>query len=129
MAGDSNRAKRVADQIQRELAILLQHELKEKKLGLLTVTDVEVSRDLAYAKIFVSLLTTTEQQSDETVLRKQVLDILADSASYFRHQLGQVIRLRSMPQLRFIYDDSAQRGNRIADLINQVTEKDTKSSK
>jgi ribosome-binding factor A len=96
--------------MQRELAGLLQEELKDPRLGMISVSGVEVSRDLAHARVYVSVL-GGEETVDET------LKVLNKAAGFLRHQLGQRMRLRVIPQLRFLYDESLAEGARMDALI------------
>jgi ribosome-binding factor A len=104
------RTRRVGEQMQRELASLLQEELKDPRLGMISVSGVEVSRDLAHARVYISVLGGTETVSE-------TLGILNKAAGFLRHQLGQRMRLRVIPQLRFLYDESLAEGARMDALI------------
>jgi ribosome-binding factor A len=104
------RTRRVGEQMQRELAGLLQEELKDPRLGMISVSGVEVSRDLAHARVYISVLGGEESVSE-------TLGILNKAAGFLRHQLGQRMRLRVIPQLRFLYDASLADGARMDALI------------
>jgi ribosome-binding factor A len=104
------RTRRVGEQIQRELAGLLREELKDPRLGMISVSGVEVSRDLAHARVYVSVL-----GGEETVV--ETLKVLNKAAGFLRHQLGQRMRIRVIPQLRFLYDESLAEGARMDALI------------
>jgi len=104
------RTRRVGEQMQRELAALLHEELKDPRLGMISVSGVEVSRDLAHARVYISVL-----GGEETV--SETLGILNKAAGFLRHQLGQRMRLRVIPQLRFLYDESLAEGARMDALI------------
>jgi ribosome-binding factor A len=104
------RTRRVGEQIQRELAGLLQEELKDPRLGMISVSGVEVSRDLAHARVYISVL-----GGEETV--SETIKVLNKAAGFLRHQLGKRIRLRVIPQLRFLYDESLAEGARMDALI------------
>lgn len=107
------RSQRVSDLLQNTLAIILQKEAEELGIGMVTVTGVEVSHDLSYAKVFVSVL------DDSRV--KEVISILNEAAKELRYLLAQEVKnLRVVPDLKFHYDDSIVRGNRISSLINDV---------
>jgi ribosome-binding factor A len=114
MAKDFSRLDRIGDMLKRELSLLIQQEIKDPRVGMVSVTDVKVSRDLAHAKVYVSVL-----QPDEKI--PEAIEALNHAASYLRYQLAQRVELRAMPVLRFYYDDSLLRGNRIATLIDKVT--------
>jgi len=113
MPRDSTRASRVADQIQRDLADLIRLELKDPRVGLVTLTQVEVSRDLSHAKVYVSCLGDTE--STERSVRS-----LQHAAAFLRRLLAKTLSLRSVPQLEFVYDASVERGVRLSHLIDEA---------
>ncbi len=115
----NSRTQRVADLIQTIVAQILQQEAEELKIGMVTVTSVEVAHDLSHAKIFVSVL------EDDRV--KEILSKLNDASKYFRYALAQEAKLRIAPEIKFLYDDSIVRGNRISTLINDAL-KDSKSN-
>ena len=114
-----SRTDRVAQQIQKEIAVILQREIKAPRLGFVTVSAVEVSRDLSYAKIFVTVLNTSDE--DKT---KQSVQILNDATGYIRSILGKRIRARIMPELRFVVDTSLLEGMRISNLVDSVIRED-----
>jgi len=106
-----NRCERVAQQLKRELAELIQFEMRDPRLGMVTITDVVLSRDLRYAKVFFTVLEATEID---------VTQILNRSVGFLRTQLSQRVELFKMPELRFIYDHSVVRGMELAQLIDQT---------
>jgi len=110
MAKEFSRSDRVAEQIQRELADLLQFEVKDPRIGMVTITEVEVSGDMAHAKIYYSAKEGTVE------LQKG----LEKSAGFLRSQLGKRMLLRTVPQLHFIYDASIDRGMRLSQLIDEA---------
>jgi ribosome-binding factor A len=114
-----SRIQRVSDLIQNELAVILQREAENLGFGLVTVTGVDVSHDMSYAKIFISVL------EDEKA--KQSIKILNDAAKFIRFELASAVKLRVTPQLKFIYDDSSVRGNKITSLINSALKSDNSS--
>ena len=118
MAKGFSRARRVGEQIQRDLAQIIQKELRDPRLGMITISAVDVSKDLAYAKVFVSLM-------NAKVERNEALEILEDSKGLLRHELAQGLRLRSVPELRFAYDDSMERGARMSALIDKARSGDS----
>jgi ribosome-binding factor A len=117
MASDA-RAKRVADRIHEELAEMVLRELSDPRLAGITVTSVEVDRELAYATIYVSSFLSDSDQ-------EEVLDGLESAKGFIRRRLARQIQLRSFPQLRFRWDDSQIQAERIDDLLNQI-QKDRK---
>jgi ribosome-binding factor A len=113
MPREFTRSVRVAAQLQRELAELLRGQVCDAKLGMVTVSDVEVTRDLSLAKVFVSFLGATE-----SVPRS--LASLAEGAPALRRELARRIRMRNIPELRFVYDDSIERGMRMDALLSEL---------
>jgi len=113
MPKDYSRTLRIADQIQRELADLIRNELKDRRVGMITLTDVEVSQDYAHAKIFY---TTLGSEEDNFLTGKG----LEHAARFLRSQLSHRLRLRVVPQLHFIYDESVERGIRLSQLIDKA---------
>jgi ribosome-binding factor A len=118
MSRDFNRADRVAGQLQREIAQLLQTEVKDPRLGLVTVSGVEVSRDMAHAKVFFTLLDATDEHC------RLAGEILNGAAGYLRHLVGQRVRIRIVPTLRFVYDESVARGATMSELIDEAVASD-----
>ena len=112
---DSRRA-RIADQIQRELAELLRTEVKDPRVGDITLTAVDVSPDLSHAKVFFTLL-------DKDKL-PETLAGLKRSAGFLRSQLARRIKLYTTPELRFVYDESVERGDHLSRLSDSVKPKD-----
>jgi len=112
MPREFSRSKRVEAQIQRELAQLIQFALKDPRVGLVTVSGVEVSRDLAYAKVYVTALGTEEHSVEE------MLEALNHAAGFLRRELGKHLTTRVTPQLTFIYDASVEQGASLSALID-----------
>ncbi len=119
MPKDSSRPRRVAEQIQRELAELLRLEVKDPRVGMITLTDVEVSNDYAHAKVFFTLL------GDETRV-KEALKGLQSAAGFLRSEVAHRMKLRVMPQLHFIHDTSIENGMRLDQLIEAAVAEDAK---
>lgn len=113
MPREFNRNERIAAQIKRELAAILQNQIKDPRLGMVTVNAVDIGRDLAVAKVYVTNLkyNNSEQKSEK---------ILNQAASYIRRELAKRMRMRNIPELRFLYDDSLERGNRLAAIFNEL---------
>lgn len=122
MARDYARTDRVGQQIQKEIAMIIQREVKDPRLGMVTVNDVEITRDLAYAKVFVTFF-TLEGQSE-----KESEKILNEAAGYIRTLLAKRIKARIMPELRFVYDQSMSEGVRMTTLVNQAVADDERRS-
>lgn len=109
----SMRANRVAEQMKKELGAIIGQKLKDPRIGFVTVTDVEVTGDLQQATIFISVL-GKEFEKEET------LKGLNKAKGFIRTEIGQRIRLRVTPEIKFEFDDSVAYGNRIDTLLNQV---------
>lgn len=115
----SQRTQRLADQIQREIAGLVRLELKDPRLGMVTVSAVKVSPDMSYADVYVTVLgATLEDKPDES------LSVLNAAAGFLRSELGRAIKTRITPRLRFHYDEVTARGNRMASLISEAVRED-----
>lgn len=110
MAREFTRSDRVAAQLQRELAELLRTEVHDSQLGMVTVSDVEVTRDLSLAKAYVSFLGAALEP-------RACVKRLSESVPMLRHALGKRMRLRVMPELRFLHDESITRGQRMEALL------------
>lgn len=114
MPRDYPRTRRIAEQIQRELADLIRLELKDPRVPpLVTITDVEVSPDQSHAKVFFTLM-GDERKIDETTSG------LKSAAGFLRTQLGHRMKLRTIPQLDFRYDASVERGVKLSRLIDEA---------
>ena len=107
------RSRRVGDQIQRELSGLIRDEIKDPRLGMVSITAVSVSRDLGHAKVHVSVL------GDELQVTESV-EVLNHAAGFLRHRLGKMLHIRTVPELRFYLDRSLEEGARIGALINRA---------
>ena len=115
----TRRAQRLNNLIRHEISELLQRQVKDPRLGnFVAITEVSISPDLRYAKIFVSHIGNEEQ-------KQETMSALASASGFFRRELAQRIRLRHMPELIFQWDDSIERGVHLLDLINQVTTEKT----
>ncbi len=111
------RTGRVAEQIQRELADLIQMEVKDPRVGLVTLTGVEVTQDYAHAKVYF----TTMKSADQAPKAQAGLE---HAAGFLRSQLAHRMKLRIMPQLHFIYDISVEHGVRLSQLIDEAVASD-----
>lgn len=114
----SLRSSRVAEEIKKEVSVIISRELKDPRVGFVTVTGVEVTNDLRYAKIFVSVLGSEEDE-------ERSLAALNNAKGLIRSEIGKRIRLRFAPEITFIVDKSLEKGARINQLLAQVNnEKD-----
>ncbi|MDT8449729.1 MAG: 30S ribosome-binding factor RbfA [Wenzhouxiangellaceae bacterium] len=105
----SGRSERVAGLLRREIADILRSEIESELPSLISLTDVEVSRDLAHARVWISVL--------EIERAGEVMRILGQAAGEIRHQLAGRVRLRIVPELKFIHDTSSESGQRIERLL------------
>src|SRR3546814_756232 len=121
MAKDFSRSDRVAEQVRRELADLLQFEVKDPRVGMVAITEVEVSGDMAHAKIFYSAPVQDNPQAMAELQKG-----LEKSAGFLRSQLGKRMMLRTVPQLHFVYDTSIDQGMKISRLIDEALGSDHK---
>jgi len=118
MAREFARTDRVGQEIQKEIATILMREVKDPRLSMTTVSAVEVTRDLAYAKIFVTFFTNEESEIKSSV------EVLNDAAGFIRSLLAKKLRARIMPHLRFVYDQSMAEGVRMSSLVDQAVASD-----
>jgi len=119
MAKEYSRTQRVADYLQRELAELIQHEVRDPRIGMVSITGVDVSRDLGHARVY---FTSMEANSSEEAAEST--EALNRAAGFLRSQLSRDSRMRSVPQLRFYFDSSVGRGRELEALIRQAAESD-----
>lgn len=113
MAKEYGRSERVSSQMQKELAYVLQRETDDSRLGFITVNEVVVSKDLAVAKIYVTVLNGDEAAKVENV------KVLNELAPVIRHQVAKRMRLRHISDFRFYYDNSFDTGMRVAELLSE----------
>lgn len=117
MPKDFDRTRRVAEQIQRELAAIIQQEITDPRVGMITVSAAQVSRDLKHAKIYITTL-------DDTHDHAETVEALQHAAGFLQHELGHRLRMRTVPRLRFVYDESIERGAALSALIDTAISKD-----
>lgn len=118
MAKEFSRSQRVAQQVQKELAVILQREIKDPRVGMITISDVEISRDLAYATVYVTFLTIGEQTPEDG------MTVLEEANGYIRSLLAKAMRLRIVPEIKFEYDKSLVEGMRMSNIVSQVIKND-----
>jgi ribosome-binding factor A len=107
------RVGRVGEQIKKELSQIIQSELKDPRIGFITVTGVEVTNDLSQAKVYLSVLGSEEQKEES-------LKAIARGTGFIRSELGKRMRLRHTPELVFKFDSSIEYGSRIESLLEQI---------
>jgi ribosome-binding factor A len=115
----SQRLQRVAEQIQHDLAELLRTEVKDPRVGMVTVTRVDVSADMGHARVHFTHLAGREHAAEAQAA-------LARTAGFLRSQLAHRIRVYTVPQLVFVYDDSIESGIRLSKLIDEAVAEDRK---
>ena len=116
------RLRRVADQIQRELSDILRTELKDPRVGMITLTGVEVSPDFAHAKVFFTSLA-------EVASRDEVRAGLKRAGGFLRTMLGARMKIHNTPELHFVYDESVESGIRLTHLIEDAVASDAARGK
>lgn len=123
MAKEYGRDQRVADFVQRELAVILQFEMKDPRVGMVSVNDVRVSIDLGYADVYVSSIGV-----DGAEARAELVGVLSGAAGWLRSLLAKRSQMRSTPRLRFHWDEVAERSRALDDLINKARAEDAARS-
>ena len=113
MPKDFSRTSRIAEQIRRDLAELIRLELKDPRVSLVTLTDVEVTADYAHAKVFFTALADAEHLQAITAG-------LQHASGFLRRELGKRIKIHHLPELHFVYDPSVERGTRLSQLIDEA---------
>ena len=102
--------------MRRDLARLIQQEVKDPEVGFVSLSDVEVTRDLSHAKVFITVFDPEKAKESITALRR--------ASSFLRLRLGQELRLRHVPELHFVHDDSVEQGSHIDELIAKALHAD-----
>jgi len=123
MAKEFSRTDRIADQIQRDLAELIRSSIKDPRIGMVTVNQVVVARDLGYSDVYVTLLTVEDLTADSEQV-KLTIKLLNGAAGFLRSELSRLIKLRTIPQLRFHFDASVRDGRILDNLITRARKKD-----
>ncbi len=114
-----SRVDRLSQQMKKEMAVILQREIKDPRLhSMITVSDVEVSRDLSHAKVFVTFLGLADDKVEDN------LKILNDASGFVRSLIGKRIQARIVPHIRFVFDESLNEGIRMANLVSNARAED-----
>ncbi len=121
MPRDFHRSHRVEEQVQRVLSEVIRVHSRDPRLATAIITDVTVSRDLSVAKVYFTSLETGHDPSDLNAA-------FSSAAGFLRSQLAQQLTVRNVPELRFIYDDSSERGAALEQLIDDAVAKDRQDS-
>ncbi|HEY5800793.1 MAG TPA: 30S ribosome-binding factor RbfA [Burkholderiaceae bacterium] len=108
------RGLRVADQIQKDLSLLIAQELKDPRVGMITISEVQLTPDYAHAKVFFTTF------KDDPTSIKNTQDGLNSSSGFLRGQLGKLLHIHTLPQLHFVHDNSTSRGHELSQLIDRA---------
>jgi ribosome-binding factor A len=111
----SRRSQRLALQIQHEISTMLLRNVKDRRIGMVTITGVDLSPDLRHARVYVSCMGTDQE-------RAGTMAALSHAAGWIRHELGQRIRMKFLPELVFLTDASLEYGERIDRLLDEIKE-------
>lgn len=119
MARVSNRLDKINDLLKRELALLVRDEMRDPRVGMVSITEVRVSRDLAFADVFVTVM--GKQDAEEA---QESMAALNSASGFLRSLLAKVVNLRTTPRLKFIFDDTLVRGQYLSGLIDEAIAQD-----
>lgn len=134
MPKEFGRNQRVGQFIKEELSVLVQREFPLNQYGMITLTNVDVSPDLGSATIYVTVLNSDSSDSDESSLsastqaKEKLVSELNEKKGFFRQEISHMLTSRGVPTLRFKYDESIERAQRLTDIINSVSHSDDESS-
>lgn len=120
----NQRLQRLADQIQRELAVLIRDEINDPRLtGLVTISNVKISPDLGYADIYVTVMETERDDAMAKDFHEESLQVLNKASGFLRAELSHILRTRTTPRLRFHYDEVTANTNYMLNLISKAVQK------
>ena len=114
MTKEFGRSDRVASEMQKEISFILQREIKDSRLGFVTINEVGLTKDLAVAKVYFTVLNA------DTETKQNHVKWLNQLAPVIRHELAKRMRMRHISELRFLYDDSFETGMRVAELLSHL---------
>ncbi|NOY62379.1 MAG: 30S ribosome-binding factor RbfA [Gammaproteobacteria bacterium] len=120
MAREFSRGRRVGEQIQRELSKIIPREIKDPRLGMVTISAVDVARNLSIAKVYVTLMDRNTPEEIKTSIK-----ILNGAAGFLRHEYGRCVSLKHIPELRFYHDISIARAAHLSALIDSAVSADS----
>lgn len=123
MPREFSRAERVSDAVQQEIAVLIRDEVRDPRVGMVNITDVEISRDLTVGKIYVTFVDDRDQRQID-----QGIEALNGASGYLRKLLANSIKLRIVPRLTFYFDESARRGQHLSALIDLAISKESRGN-
>ena len=137
MPREFSRGRRVADHIQKELAVLIQQEVKDPRLGLVTINEVKVSRDLGFADVYFTSFSSDTFRANDSLDEDEVEDaeteernnnspaeVLENAAGFLRSRLAKSLSTRTTPKLRFHYDHTIEQGAKMTQAIKKAIEGD-----
>lgn len=111
----NSRGERIRKALIKELSDIIQHKIKDPRIqGIISVTDVDLSHDYKYAKVYISIFGSEES-------KKEVMEAIEESCSFIRGEIGKRIRLRFTPDLRFYLDESAEKAQKINELLDKIS--------
>lgn len=119
MARASNRTDKVSDLLKKEIALLIQKEVRDPRVGMASVTSVKVSKDLGYASVYVTLLGKSSEEE-----AKEGIEALNKASGFLRSMLAKSVSMRTTPKLKFIYDDTLVKGQELTSLIDEALARD-----
>ncbi|MGP1939655.1 MAG: 30S ribosome-binding factor RbfA [Arsenophonus sp. ET-DL9-MAG3] len=124
MAIELNRVQRVAQEIKKEIANIFYRKIKDPRVKMITISEVKISRDFAYAKVFVTFLNKLNQDNEIDIIKNGIKILNGDMMKYIRSLLGKSMCLRIVPKLIFFYDSSLLKGIYMTNLVNNVIRND-----
>ncbi|CUR53624.1 Ribosome-binding factor A [Serratia symbiotica] len=119
------RTQRISKEIKKGISIILQYKLKDLNLGMITISDVKISHDLTYAKVYVTFLNLFVKNNNIDLIQNKI-KILQNISGYIQGQLGKMMYFRLLPKLTFFYDNTLLNGIYISNLVNKVINNDFK---
>ena len=125
MPREFSRSQRMAEQLRRELAEIVQDELKDPRLGFLSFTEVRMSRDLSHAVVYCSVFQAGQDNSEKNTAEDSI-EVLNRAVGFIRKSIARRIRARIVPTLKFVIDESVTRGAAMDDLIREAIDSDNK---
>lgn len=117
----TTRQNKLRELLKEEVSDILRREIKDPRLGFFTVMDAEITSDLRHAKVFVSIMGSEEE-------RKQSMEVLKHAQHFVRQEFGKRVRMKVLPDIQFLHDESVDRGMRIFELLEEIKRDDEKRS-
>lgn len=118
----SRRAHRVGEQMKKEISALIQRGIKDPRVGMATITEVRLSDDLRYARVYVTAL-------GEKPTESKTLEALHNATGFIRREIGKRVRLRYIPEITFVWDDAVEKGARIQQLLEEIRRTEAEKGK